>query len=173
MTSPVVPFGQRVACFSVPETLNLWWCERSQVRSLGTKVHAGLRWSWENSQTRVGSNDTVRVWVQKASGAQGWDQQHVSPEGGSSSWLPLCAEHLHGTIKKAAEGLWPRHEIHLGIQTLPGLHHIHFWVCCHFSTIQPTQIYFLQEDLTLFVCMVIVFPDFPFTIKNSNHFICW
>lgn len=93
---------------------------------------------WENSQTRVDSKDAGRVWRQnfsgRAPGAWGWDQQHVSPEGGSSSWLPLCAEHLHGTIKKAAEGLWPRHEIHLGIQTLPGLPYVHTWACCHFCT---------------------------------------
>lgn len=38
-------------CFSVPETLNLWWYERSQVRSLGTKVHTGLRWSSSGFQT--------------------------------------------------------------------------------------------------------------------------
>lgn len=39
-------------CFIVPETLNLWWYERSQVRSLGTKVHAdasggqSISWFW-------------------------------------------------------------------------------------------------------------------------------
>lgn len=126
-------------CFSVPETLNLWWYERSQVRSLGTKVHAGRRWSSSGFQTEKIPKLESIVTIQeefdcRTSGTRGWDQQHVSPEGGSSSWLPLCAEHLHGTIKKAAEGLWPRHEIHLGIQTLPGLHHIHTWVCCHFYT---------------------------------------
>lgn len=85
------------------------------MRSLGTKVHAvsaeAHRISRQRNHVCVISEDTMRVCTDfrtQTWGTERWNQ-HVSPEGGSSSWLPLCAERLHAWIKKAAKGLWPRH----------------------------------------------------------------
>lgn len=124
-------------------------CASVSLRPLTCDNMKGHRWGpWEQRCIQVStwvpnwlkneSFQTFRVWLQsflvQVSGIEWWVQQHVSPEGGSSYWLPLCAEQLHGATKKAAKCLWPWHMIHTGVLTMTELPSVQVWVCCHFYT---------------------------------------
>lgn len=105
------------------------WCASVSLRPLTCDNVKGHRWGpWEQrctwSRLKLGhvsrQKEIMSLKAQIHTQTERCDQR-VSPEGGSSSWLPLCAERLHAWIKKAAKGLWPRHTIHMGIQNLAKL----------------------------------------------------
>lgn len=162
-------------------------CASVSLRPLTCDNMKGHRWGpWEQRCIRVSTKahqssklrkftkkkesfQTFRVWLQsflvQVSGIEWWVQQHVSPEGGSSSRLPLCAEQLHGATKKAAKCLWPRHMIHTGVQTMTELSSLQVGVYCYFYTNLTDRNWFSSVR-----CNVVFFSLYQF-VKGTLLFV--